>query len=448
MAEDGVWLDEITDTGVRRLPAWRRSGVAVAAAAVLIVVAVPVVLVAGGPSSRPAAAHTTGRHALVGNGPAEHQVLAALSATTDSGSFDFSYDITSTPASPSVPTTTSTTTCHTVRTPVPSGTAPGTATFYPVQVPAGSAVGSAVHSSGFAVSGTAGAIPPAVTPGTGSLPPGLMWGTQTVCTGGAAAPLDPVVRGTGTINTGPFAMVASANIGSGLDVGVRVSSDVVYERASTDNGLAPASSDAAGSGTALPGFAGLTESTLGSREGAVAMMGMASPTGYLDLVQPAVGAASQTGTASVDGVPVTNYQVTNDLGQLAGAAGTSSAQAQAITDALGVLESQGYTANTAVVSIDGAGFIRQVKSTDTFRDGGSVTLSATFSDFGCAGTVLMPGQTGSGVPPTGCTSPDVPGGSATNTPSAGGSTTTTVTPVTAGTSTTLPNPAPTTSSVP
>ena len=277
--------------------------------------------------------------------------------------------------------------------------------------------------------------------------------------------VNPEVKGSGTINTGPFAMVASANIGGGLDVSVRVSSSVVYEGGSTDTGLTPTASDASASGTSLPGFAGLTEGTLGSREGAVAMMGMASPTGYLDLVQPGIGAASQTGTGTVDGVPVTNYQVTNDLTQLAGAAGTSSAQAQAITDALGLLKSQGYTTNSAVVSIDGAGFIRQVKSTDAFGDGSTVTLLATFSNFGCAGTVLMPGQTGSGVPPAGCTSPDVPGssttttstslaappttisssatpvpGSATTTPRSGASTTSTVASVPSSTPTTVTTP--------
>ena len=122
---------------------------------------------------------------------------------------------------------------------------------------------------------------------------------------------------------------------------------------------------------------------------------------------------------------MTNYQVTNDLSQLAGAAGTSSAEAQTITAALATLKSQGYTTNTAIVSIDGAGFIRQVKATDTFSDGGSVTLLATFSNFGCAGTILMPGQAGSGVPPAGCTSPDSPNSPATTTPPASTAPTTT-----------------------
>jgi hypothetical protein len=196
------------------------------------------------------------------------------------------------------------------------------------------------------------------------------------------------------------------------------------------------------------------------------MMGMASPTGYLDLIQPAVDAASETGTGTVDGVPVTVYQVTDNLDQLATAAGTTSAESQTISAALTLLKTQGYTANTALVSIDNAGYIRQVKSTDTFSDGSSVTLQAMFSDVGCAGTVLMPGQTGSGVPPTGCTSPDGPGPSpSTTAPTTsssipdttpttvtphGSSTTTTTTPTTTTVESTTPSgpPSPTTTVLP
>ena len=115
------------------------------------------------------------------------------------------------------------------------------------------------------------------------------------------------------------------------------------------------------------------------------MMGMASPTGYLDLIQPAIDAAAKTGTGTVDGTPVTVYQVANNLDQLAGAAGTTSAESQTISAALALLKAQDFTANTALVSIDSAGFIREVKTTTTFSDGGSVTLQATFSDFGCPG---------------------------------------------------------------
>ena len=358
-------------------------------------------------------------------------MLSGLSATTDSGSFDFTYATSSTPASSNTPTTTSTTVCQEEKVPVPTGSGNIRGASIGASGGVGIVHGTASSSGGpssfsegavsvppaMSVSSANGVVRGPLTPASGSLPPGFQWKTQKVCNGLVVAP-SPLVQGNGVINTNPLAMVASANIGGGLDVGVRVNDSSVYEEATGDTGLAPLASDQGSSGSTLPGFAGITEGTLGDREGAVAMMGMSSPTGYLDLIQPAVSSATQTGTGNVDGVAVTNYQVSNDLNQLAGAAGTSSAEAQTITAALATLKGQGYTANTAIVSIDGAGFICQVKAIDTFADGGSVTLLATFSNFGCAGTILMPGQTGSGVPPSGCTSPDSPKSSTTSTTTA------------------------------
>ncbi len=70
------------------------------------------------------------------------------------------------------------------------------------------------------------------------------------------------MQGSGTINTNPMAMAASAYItsggASGLQVGVRVDPMSVWEVSATDNGLTPLESNAGG-GTSLPGFAGLVE---------------------------------------------------------------------------------------------------------------------------------------------------------------------------------------------
>jgi hypothetical protein len=423
VAESGLWLDDEPKRAPKQGPLWRRVGVVAAAAVVLVVVAVPVALVAGG--SQPTASHKTAQHPHLGDGPAEHQVLSALSATTDSGNFDFSYAISTTPPANSVPTTTPTTTCNEVKMPVPGpsirSASEGSITEMPVVVggtgaktsgSVGYANGSVSSSSGggslSAGSASASTSKGSVSaPTTSKLPPGFEWKTEKVCSGQPVAS-NPLVQGGGVINTNPLGMVASANIGNGLDVSVRVDGTDVYEGASNDTGLAPQASDASASGTSLPGFASITESTLGQREGAVAMMGMASPTGYLDLIQPAISAAAKTGTGTVDGTPVTMYQISNNLEQLASAAGTTGPESQTITAALTLLKTQGYTSNSVIVSIDNAGYIREVKSTDTFTDGSSVTLQATFSNFGCAGTVLMPGQTGSDTPPTGCTSPDGP----------------------------------------
>jgi hypothetical protein len=160
------------------------------------------------------------------------------------------------------------------------------------------------------------------------------------------------------------------------------------------------------SGQPISGFAGITESTIGQREGAIAMLGMASPTGYLDLYQQDIDGATQTGTGTVDGAPVTVYQVAVDPTQLVNDPDITSEESTTASAAISLLNAQGYTGTTDDVSIDNSGFIREVKSVARFSDGGTVVLDVTLSNFGCAGTVLMPGQQGPSAPPSGCSSPD------------------------------------------
>jgi hypothetical protein len=351
--EGDLWIDEGTGSSWKHSNR-RRAGIVLGVAACVALIGVPVgLLAASGPE--PAQQASPQHHVIVSGGLAKRSVLAALSATTDSGNFAFTYQLNESP----------------------------------------------YQSGGTAAEGPS-------------------------CSG-TSCPAIPVsqstqVQGSGTINTNPMAMAASAAISSngvsGLQVGVRVDPATVWEVGYADNGLTPAANDAGGND--LPGFAGLVEGTLGPREGAVAMMGMASPTGYLDLVEPAVTSATEVGTSTVDGVAVTQYQLTIDPGSLATAPGVSTEEQSAINAAIQTLTSQGYQTIRDLVSIDASGFIRESASTVTFGDGGTVTLDAHFSNFGCAGTVLMPGQTGATTPPSDCVSADTgtaPTTSATSTSS-------------------------------
>lgn len=349
--EGDLWIDEGTGSSHRQTNR-RRTGIVLGVAACVALIAVPVGLLATS-GSAPAPQASARHHVTVSGGVAKRSVLAALSATTDSGNFAFSYQLNESP-----------------------------------------------YEDSTSVSGPS-------------------------C-GGPACPATPAlqsneVQGSGTINTNPMAMAASAAISSngtsGLQVGVRVDPTTVWEVGYADNGLTPEPNDAGGN--LLPGFAGLVEGTLGQREGAVAMLGMASPTGYLDLVQPAVTNAAELGTATVDGVAVTQYQLAIDPASLATAPGTTSEEQSAINAAIQTLTGEGYRTISDVVSIDASGFIRESVSTVTFPDGGTVTLDAHFSNFGCAGTVLMPGQGGASTPPSGCVSADTgiaPTTSTTSTP--------------------------------
>jgi hypothetical protein len=354
--EGGLWIDEGMGSP-RSRPDRRRLGMVLGVAACVALIGVPIGLLAAsgpGPATRSAQQH----HVTVSGGPAKRSVLAALSATTDSGTFAFTYQLSESP------------------------------------------IASSAATGSFSCAGPACPTTPALQ--------------------------STEVQGSGTINTDPTAMAASADIStngvSGLQVGVRVDPTTVWEVSDSDNGLTP--QDDQDGGSPLAGFAGLVLGTLGQREGAVAMMGMASPTGYLDLEQPAVTSATEVGPATVDGVAVTQYELTIDPSSLASAPGTSSAEQSAINAAVQTLTAQGYRTIRDLVSIDASGFIRESASTVTFADSGTVTLDAHFSDFGCAGTVLMPGQGGVSTAPSGCVSADT--GSAPTTTTTSTSPTTTV----------------------
>jgi hypothetical protein len=387
----GVWLPEDDSSPAKSRHSWRRAGAVAAAVACVAVVAVPVGLVvtSGGRSVSISDRHQkhnshVNKAVHLGNGPAEHQVLQALSATTDSGNFNISYDLSETPGT--------------------------------------SASESPCPSDSFSAGGVAATTP------------------NQPCDEGQNDE-NTTVTGQGTIDTDPYAMAVSALVNGGLNVGVRVDSTNVWETDSNDNGLIPDPTD--GSGQLLSGFASLVESTLGDRAGAIAMMGMASPTGYLDLEQQAVTGADEVGTSTIGGVPVTDYQVSVNPNLLLNLPGLSSDEITTIQAAIQVLDAQNYTSTTVSVAVDAAGYIRQASSVASFSDGGTVTLTGSFSNFGCAGTVLMPGQQATTPTTATCVSPDTTTTTTTTPPDP--TTSTTVVPAVepSPTDTTVPLPPPT-----
>jgi hypothetical protein len=355
---ENLWLEEGSST---RPPDARRRriGLAVAAATCLIVVAVPVAILVSGGSGQRASEATTSNPAPIGHSQAVHQVITALNATTGSGNFDVSYTFGGQHGGP--PTATPTTSCGT------SGSA---------------SMGEVCNRSG----------PEQVQP----------------------------VSGTGTIDVEPFALVATSDVSGLGNIVLRDNGTDVWEQGGGDYGLSPGSGNT-GPGSSLSGFASLVEGTLGPRQGALAMLGLASPTGYLNLDQAEVRDADPVGTDTVEGVPVDVYQISMTPAEGGQVPGLTSQEQRSVSEALQALATQGYTGSTVRISIDASGFIRRTQTTDRFADGTTMTSEAEFSDFGCAGTVHMPGQSGPSTPPAGCTSPD------SQTPTAapvGGSTTT------------------------
>jgi hypothetical protein len=364
-----VTFEEISSRPHGRHGGRRRTVARVASVAVLAAVAVPVVLALG--TGRTMTAKNAHDH----RGLARHRVTAALDTTIASGSFNIAFSQQALTA-PTTPTTTTTTECPP---PAISGSMPNSS-----------------------ISDSAGTVV-IEQPTTGMLcypveeGPGL------------------AISGQGTIDTNPFAMVVETNVPGFGQITLRDDGTNVWELGGGNYGLSPGSG-VSGPGSSLPGFAGLVEGTLGAREGATDMMVLANPTGYLELDENAISSADQVGTDTVDGVPVTVYKITLDPAQEATVAGANADEASAIQSALAVLKQEGYTGTTVDIAIDGGGYIRRTTSTAMFSDGSSQTSTTTFSDFGCAGTVLMPGQTGSSSPPAGCVSPDTSGSSSSAPP--------------------------------
>jgi hypothetical protein len=250
--------------------------------------------------------------------------------------------------------------------------------------------------------------------------------------------------GNGVVNTSPYVTISRTDSTSSYgSVSLVVDDSDAWQFGAGDFGVTPGSDT--GPGYPLAQFGQEVENSIGTGEGALAMMGLADPYGRLDLAKNMITNATETGTGTVDGAPVTIYAVTINVENEANQAGLSPEQQTTIDQALTFLQQQGYTGTSEVVSVDGAGYIREIKSTVTFASGASVVGDQTYSDFGCAGTVT-PGSPVVQPVPAGCVSPDQPGAEPTSVP------TTTTSPPTPTTTTTTataqpPSTTPTTEAI-
>jgi len=253
------------------------------------------------------------------------------------------------------------------------------------------------------------------------------------------------VAGTGVVNTDPYVTLDRTDSGSTYGpVSLVVDDSDVWEFGASDAGVNPGTDS--GPGDPLSQFAQVVESSIGSGEGALSMMGLADPYGRLDLAQNMITGATETGTGTVDGDAVTIYAVTINVENEANQAGLSPEQQSTIDQALTVLRNQDYTGTSELVSVDSAGYIREIKTNVTFSTGASVIGDQIYSNFGCGGT-LTPGSPLVQPAPAGCVSPDQPGAPLpTSVPTTTKTTTGPTGPTTITPTTTEPSSTPTTES--
>lgn len=351
-----------------------------------------IVLVVGVALLVPALGHRTPSHVgkpLVRD-RLDQLVVDDVNATVASGSYDMTFNDTTTPA----------TQCD--------------------QSPAnGQEAGGSVQKS------TVTTVEPCWTENT--LPPGISTHTELSS-----------ISGHGTVDTNPYAMVTESDVGSLGKITLYDNGTNVWEVGGGDYGLAAPGQ--AGPGAPLSGYAGSVEGTVGQVAGALDMQGLASGTGYLDLEAQEIQGAQPAGTGSVDGVPVTIYELQQSGLEDPTISGLTPQQAQTIRAADAIIESSGFAGKTTWVSVDSEGYIREQKTSYTLPNGSTVTEDTVLSNFGCAGTVLMPGQQGSSAPPSGCVSPDHAsgGGAVSPTPrSTSGASSSTTTPTTVSSGSTI-----------
>lgn len=320
---------------------WTRGAVLgiLAVVVVVVVVGTAVGLVVG-------SARSDGRAA-----DARYRVQSALSATVSSGSYHFAYELSSTPPSRARQT---------------------------------------------------------VTTVTGScVPPGATNSDTAPCIYGTTpgAPTGPSISGEGIVDTAPFAMVVTASSDNNSLGGATLRVDRAH--VSIDNGILDPSPSPGNGGqgwstypvTEIPG---IEDSSLGPLEGAWATLDLSNPGGYLDLAQNAITSAGVTGMGTVDGAPVTDYRVTLAPSSQAEQLHLSPQESDAVAAGNSALQRGGLLGTTVDMAIDDAGFIRHLVAVSNFASGATVTTTVTLSSFGCAGTVLMPGQTAPGSGTSGC----------------------------------------------
>jgi len=204
------------------------------------------------------------------------------------------------------------------------------------------------------------------------------------------------VDGHGTINVRPYGLATVANVSGLGSILVRTDGVNLWEHGGGQYGLAVDGSE--GPGQPLSGFAGLVASTIGAGPGAVSMLNLASPTGYLALASPTVSSATNAGTGTVDGAAVTFYAAKVDLRRLADLPDLGDEQRHTISDAATALDAAGYDGTDVRIAIDASGYVVETTAVTVFGNGARFRTHTVLSHFGCVGRVEIPGDTATSGP--------------------------------------------------
>ncbi len=233
--------------------------------------------------------------------------------------------------------------------------------------------------------------------------------TASTSTGGYEVSYDFVIEGRrkvtvsghGQVGLNPYFLQTTSTVTGLGEVTVRTDGTKIVEQGGANYG------GSLEDGQPLSGFASAVEATFGDGPGALTMLGLASPTGYLSLSADAVTGVTVAGTGMVGDTPVTYYDVVSDTEAMRQLPALTDEQLKTVADALEVLHRSGFVEAKARIAVDSAGYIRESLSTASFSDGMTMTRHMTLSRFGCIGTGPTPANpAGVNAPATGdCVTP-------------------------------------------
>ena len=203
-------------------------------------------------------------------------------------------------------------------------------------------------------------------------------------------PTQVTVTGSGKVYLNPYSLETTSTVTGLGEVTVRTDGNLITEVGGANYGKVE-------DGQPISGFSSAVQATFGQGPGALTMLGLASPTGYLSLSANAVTDVTSAGTGTLNGAPVTYYDVVSDVNAMRDLPGLTDEQRKVVSEALVALDQAGFTEATARIAVDAAGYIVESSSKATFSDGSAMNRHMTLSKFGCIGTGPTPAHP-DGVP--------------------------------------------------
>jgi hypothetical protein len=216
-------------------------------------------------------------------------------------------------------------------------------------------------------------------------------------TGGSDPPgvQPPAAEGAGVADLDPQALSVSTTPGCISAVSLRVDGTDVWDVYEGSDPSGPPSEIADWTMASLLGFQSSVDVCLGNELGALATIGMCSPSGQLAVSSQAIATATPVGTVTVNGESAEQYQVSIDPAGFLEQPNSTPAENDALQAAVDEI---GTNPMSATVDVDAAGYIVEMDLSVAYADGVTATHSIVLSNFDNAGTIELPPV--QAIPPT------------------------------------------------